>query len=86
VFLNAAIYGTGIAKILVDEKTERVVVDKKVEGTLTTAREVVEVQMMTTPLEPVSPKEFIIDPAALSIDSALGVAQEVVKPRYHVVK
>jgi len=85
VLLNGAIYGTGIAKILVEEKTDRVPVERPVEGTLTTKREVVEVSRMAVPLEAVSPKEFIIDPAALSIDSALGVAQEVVKPRYHVV-
>tara|TARA_R110000803_G_scaffold32782_2_gene72021 strand:+ start:619 stop:2571 length:1953 start_codon:yes stop_codon:yes gene_type:complete len=87
VFLNAAIYGTGIAKVLVEEKTQLVPVETKVEGTIgATSREVVELKVMTVPLEAVSPKEFIIDPAALSIDSALGVAQEVVKPRYHVVR
>ena len=88
VFLNGAIYGTGIAKVCVEEKTERVIVETQVEGTLdgTTERRVVEVIRMAVPLEAVSPKEFIIDPAALSIDSALGVAQEVIKPRYHVVK
>jgi hypothetical protein len=86
VLLNGAIYGTGIAKILVEEVTDRVPVERPVEGTLTTKREVVEVPRMSVPLEAVSPKEFIIDPAALSIDTALGVAQEVVKPRYHVVK
>ena len=88
VFLNGAIYGTGIAKVGIEEKTERVIVETQVEGTLdgTTERKVVEVIRMAVPLEAVSPKEFIIDPAALSIDSALGVAQEVIKPRYHVVK
>lgn len=87
VFLNAAIYGTGIAKVIVEEKTQLVPVETKIEGTIgATSREVVELKVMTVPLEAVSPKEFIIDPAALSIDSALGVAQEVVKPRYHVVK
>ena len=87
VFLNGAIYGTGIAKVLVEEKIERVVVEQEIEGTLgSKSREVVEVIRMAVPLEAVSPKEFIIDPAALSIDTALGVAQEVVKPRYHVVK
>lgn len=88
VFLNGAIYGTGIAKVCVEERTERVIVETQVEGTLdgTTERRVIEVIRMAVPLEAVSPKEFIIDPAALSIDSALGVAQEVIKPRYHVVR
>ena len=37
-------------------------------------------------VEPISPIEFLIDPAANSIDEALGVAHEVIKPRYHVVE
>lgn len=88
VFLNGAIYGTGIAKVCVEPKTERVIVEQQVQGTIdgTTERKIVEVERMAVPLEAVSPKEFLIDPAALSIDSALGVAQEVIKPRYHVVE
>ena len=32
------------------------------------------------------PKEFLIDPSANNIDDALGVAHEVIKPRYHVIE
>ncbi len=34
----------------------------------------------------VSLQEFLIDPSANSINEALGVAHEVIKPRYHVVE
>jgi hypothetical protein len=82
VFLNGAIYGTGIAKIITEEKVQRRPVEKPVEGTLTTSREIEEYSNVDVRLEAVSPKEFIIDPSANSINEALGVAHEVYKPRY----
>ena len=45
-----------------------------------------EIPAIDVRIEPISPKEFLIDPAANSIDEALGVAHEVIKPRYHVVE
>jgi len=82
VFLNGAIYGTGIAKIITEEKVSRRPVEKPVEGTLTTSREIEEYSSVDVRVEAVSPKEFIIDPSANSINEALGVAHEVYKPRY----
>ena len=82
VFLNGAIYGTGIGKIITEEKTEREPVEVPIEGTLTTTRQLKEYDIVTVKVEPVSPKEFLIDPSATSIDEALGVAHEVYKPRY----
>jgi len=83
-FLNGAIYGTGIAKIIVEEKKEMSPVEVPVEGTLTTKRQIAEEINVEVRVEAISPKEFIIDPAANSINEALGVAQEVYKPRYVV--
>ena len=83
-FLNGAIYGTGIAKIIVEEKNKMRPVQRAVEGTLTSVRDVEEYTDVEVRLEPVSPKEFVIDPAATSINEALGVAQIVYKPRYIV--
>ena len=85
VFLNGAIYGTGIAKVLVDQNIERAPVEEPVAGSMTGSREVREYPIIDVRIEPISPKEFLIDPAANSIDEALGVAHEVIKPRYHVV-
>ena len=82
VFLNGAVYGTGIAKIITEEKTERRPVEVPVEGTLTTARKIENYSSVDVRVEAVSPKEFIIDPSANSINEALGVAHEVYKPRY----
>jgi hypothetical protein len=82
VFLNGAIYGTGIGKIITEEKIDRSPIEVPVEGTLTTNREVAETPTVEVRVEAISPKEFLIDPAAESIDEALGVAHEVYKPRY----
>ena len=82
VFLNGAVYGTGIAKIITEEKTERRPVEVPVEGTLTTVRQIEDYVTVDVKVEAVSPKEFIIDPSANTINEALGVAHEVYKPRY----
>jgi len=86
VFLNASIYGTGIGKIVVDQTIEKAPAEVPVAGTLTTTRQLVEYPSIDVRIEPISPKEFLIDPSANSIDEALGVAHEVIKPRYHVVE
>ena len=86
VFLNSAIYGTGIGKIVVDQTIEKAPAEVPVAGTLTTTRQLVEYPSIDVRVEPISPKEFLIDPSANSIDEALGVAHEVIKPRYHVVE
>ena len=85
VFLNSAIYGTGVGKIVVEQNVTRVPQEVPVEGTMTATRQLLEVPTIDVKIEPISPKEFLIDPSANSIDEALGVAHEVVKPRYHVV-
>ena len=85
VFLNAAIYGTGIGKIVVEQNIERVPSEEPVEGTMTTTRTLKEIPSIDVKIEPISPKEFLIDPSANSIKEALGCAHEVIKPRHHVV-
>ena len=85
IFLNGAIFGTGIGKIVVDQTIERSPSEVPIPGTLTTKRELVEYPSIDVRIEPISPKEFLIDPSANNINDALGVAHEVIKPRYHVV-
>ena len=86
VFLNSAIYGTGIGKIIVEQSIERTPAEVPVEGTTTTTRQLVEYPSIDVRVEPISPKEFLMDPSANTINEALGVAHEVIKPRYHVVE
>ena len=86
IFLNGAVYGTGIGKIVVDQTIERSPSEVPIAGTLTTTRQLVEIPSIDVRIEPISPKEFLIDPSANNINDALGVAHEVIKPRYHVIE
>ena len=84
--LNAAIYGTGIGKINVVEKTELSVEESPIADTLTTDTVVVENEVVRVTLEALTPKEFVIDPTGTSIDEALGAAQIVIKPKYEIME
>ena len=84
--LNAAIYGTGIAKINVDEEKVKKPQESPIPDTLTTDTVVYEEDKTTVRIDSLTPKEFAIDPAATSIDEALGVAQVVVKPKYEIIE
>lgn len=76
VLLNAAIFGTGIAEVVLDQETE-----SKMESRPSTngygnetLNGVVEEDVTTVRLKPVLPQNFRIDPSATSIKDALGVA------------
>ena len=86
VFLNGAVYGTGIGKISVNEKTWRYPVEVPIEGTMITERVLEEETAIDVSVEAISPKEFLIDPSATSIQEALGVAHEVIKPRHSIIE
>jgi len=84
--LNAAIYGTGIAKISVDEGTTKSLKETAIPDTLTVDTVVYEEDNVTVRIAPLTPQEFVIDPTATSIDEALGVAQIVIKPKYEIIE
>lgn len=82
--LNAAIYGTGIGEIVLEEVKElkpatQPIMDGELEaiGVETTDRVVVK-------LRPVLPQNFLIDPVATSIEDALGVAIDEFVPLHQV--
>lgn len=74
--INAAVYGTGVAEIVLDEVTEYIPSTQPImEGDL----EQVGVNEKTRPLiklNPVQPQNFIMDPVATSIEDAHGAAIE----------
>jgi hypothetical protein len=74
-FLLGAIYGTAIGKVAVLEKEFKFPGKQGIES-----RKEVRVVLI-----PVDPNNFVIDPAARTIDDALGCAQIMVKP-IHTVK
>jgi len=74
-FLLGAVYGTGIAKLGVEKKKERSMVDGKERG----------YDRVALSVTPVRPDEFVIDPGATTIDEALYVAHEPIRP-LHLVR
>ena len=86
VFLNGAVYGTGVGKISVEERVWRYPVEVPVEGTMVTERVLEEDTVVDVRIDAISPKEFLIDPSATSINEALGVAHEVIKPRHSIIE
>lgn len=90
IFLLAAVYGTGIGKILVDENERKHIVSRQDVNTQTTVDGVESHDTIACTLEPISPENFAIDPAVTKhgtsgINQALGVAHVIVKPKYQVV-
>lgn len=71
-YLLGAIYGTGIGKINVVERST----PKMVNG------EAVDESRVAVTLEPVRPDQFVIDPAALNVNEALFCAHEILRPKH----
>ena len=82
ILLNAGLYGTGIGKITVEQKPRRI----PLTGSMGTTADIVFEDDISVNLVPVDPNEFVIDVAAKSIDSALGVAHVYTIPRHEVLQ
>jgi hypothetical protein len=74
--LMAEIYGTGIGEIMVKTDTEYVPSTQMIPGSTQAAYGVQEKEVFFVKVNPVNPKNFLIDPNATSIDEAMGVAIE----------
>lgn len=72
--INSAVFGTGIAEIVMSEEKEMAPATQPVmEGQLTAVGVNVRDRVMVK-LKPVMPQNFLIDPVATSIEDAMGVA------------
>lgn len=85
-YLNGALYGTLIAKIVLDESKEMVAEPQDVPGTAIIMPRVQTTTRLSVRLLPVDPREFVIDPAAKDIESALGVAHVTTVPKHSVTE
>jgi len=82
--LNAAVFGTGVGELVLEEKTEiKPTTQPMMEGELE-AVGVEAVDRFVVKLRPVLPQNFLIDPVATSIDEALGVAVDEFVPVHQV--
>jgi len=72
--INAAVYGTGIGEIVLEKKKEMVPATEPVMDGAMTAVGVNVRERTVVKLRPVQPQNFLIDPVATDIESAVGVA------------
>lgn len=72
--INAAVFGTGVAEIVLEEEKEFKPATQPVMGGDLTAVGVTIEDRTCIKLRPVMPQNFLIDPVATSVDEALGCA------------
>lgn len=84
VILLAELYGTGIGEITVEEKLVMYPSTQPIPGTSMAAIGVTEEKKFMVHLNPINPRNFLIDPNARDVDSSLGVAIEEYMP-YHII-
>lgn len=82
-YLLGAIYGTGISKIIVEEKRELIPVSQAVQAAI--YQEPTERKRPIVKVVPVPPEEFAIDPIAKTPDDGLGCAHVFVSPKHSIV-
>ena len=83
--INAAVYGTGIAEIVIEEVKEAKPATQPVMDGQMTAVGINIATRTICRLKPVQPRHFLIDPVAVSIEEAIGVAVDEYVP-YHQVE
>lgn len=86
IYLNGALFGTGIGKILVEEISEKKPVAAAVSSFFLDTFEAAEVDRVVVKLEAIPPENFAIDPTARTIDEALGCAHVMVKPKHSTLE
>lgn len=82
--INAAVFGTGIAEVVLEEEKEFQPATQPVMGGDLTAVGVNIVDKTCVKLRPVMPQNFLIDPLATSVEEALGCAVDEFVPTHLV--
>ena len=82
--LNAAVFGTGIGELVVEEMKEMAPATRPVMDGAMTAVGVETRDRFVVKMKPVLPQNFLIDPVATTIDESLGVAIDEFVPRHQV--
>jgi hypothetical protein len=85
VLINAAVYGTGIAEVVIDEIKEYKPATQPLMDGLLQEIGVNESYRPIVKLNPVQPQNFLIDPAATCVEEALGCAVDEFVSR-HIVE
>src|SRR6056300_2044537 len=82
--INAAVFGTGVAEVVLEEEKEMAPATQPLmDGDLTAVGVNVRDRVVVK-MRPIMPQNFLIDPIATSIDEALGVAVDEFVPMHQV--
>lgn len=84
VLINAAVYGTGIGELVLEEIKEMKPATQPIMDGAMQAVGVNVAPRVVVKLRPVQPQNFLIDPIASSIEEALGVAIDEFVPKHQV--
>ena len=84
--INCAVFGTGIAEIVLDEATELRPATQPAPDMDMMAVGVMKSERFLVKLNPVMPQNFLIDPLATNIEDALGVAIDQMVPYHQVIE
>ena len=82
--INAAVYGTGMGEIIIEEMKEMAPATQPIMGGDLQAVGVNIMERVKVKLKPVLPQNFLIDPVATSVDDAMGVAVDEFVSRHQV--
>jgi hypothetical protein len=81
--INAAVFGTGIGELVVEQVTELVPGTQPLDE-MTNEIGVMPSDRPLVKLVPIQPRNFLIDPSATSVDDAMGVAIEEFVPAFRI--
>jgi hypothetical protein len=82
--INAAVFGTGIGEIVIEEMKEMAPATQPIMGGDLQAVGVNITDRVKVKLKPVLPQNFLIDPVATSVEDAMGVAVDEFVSLHHV--
>lgn len=82
--INAAVFGTGIAEIVLEEVRELKPATREIMDGSMRAFGVEENDRMVVRLRPIMPKNFLVEPTATCVDSSVGVIIDEFVPRHQV--
>lgn len=82
--LNSAVFGTGVAELIIDEMTEMAPATRPVMDGAMQAVGVEKRERFIVRVKPVLPQNFLIDPVATTVEDALGVAVDEYVPKHQV--
>jgi hypothetical protein len=86
IILLGEMYGTGIGEVVIEERTIRVPATEPIPGARVAAIGTREKKQFVVGLNPINPRNFLIDPNANSVMDSLGVAIEEYMSYYTIVQ